>query len=153
MYHGYRMTFFLQFFPELIREGHLYILQTPLFRVRTRKQTDYCFDEEEKEASLKALGKKAEITRFKGRGEISSHEFKFMIGSDMRLDPVRMERGGDSVKCYPSTWVRIPPTARTTLSTTCGRILTGVVMMSDTLQSQEPIRLACMIGVPRIFPR
>ena len=87
------LTFFLQFFPELIREGHLYILQTPLFRVRTRKQTDYCFDEEEKEASLKALGKKAEITRFKGLGEISSHEFKFMIGSDMRLDPVRMEEG------------------------------------------------------------
>ncbi len=87
------LTFFLQFFPELIRQGHLHILQTPLFRVRTRKQTDYCFDEEEKQASLKELGKKAEITRFKGLGEISSHEFKFMIGPEMRLDPVRMEEG------------------------------------------------------------
>ena len=87
------LTFFLQFFPELIREGQLYILQTPLFRVRTRKQTDYCFDDKEKEASLQVLGKKAEITRFKGLGEISSHEFKFMIGPDMRLDPVRMEEG------------------------------------------------------------
>ena len=87
------LTFFLQFFPELIREGHLYILQTPLFRVRTKKQTDYCFDEEEKEAALQLLGKNSEITRFKGLGEISSHEFKFMIGSDMRLDPVLMEEG------------------------------------------------------------
>lgn len=87
------LTFFLQFFPELIREGHLYILQTPLFRVRTKKRTDYCFDEEEKEASLKDLGKNAEITRFKGLGEISSHEFKFMIGPEMRLDPVLMEEG------------------------------------------------------------
>ena len=87
------LTFFLQFFPELIREGHLYILQTPLFRVRTKKQTDYCFDEEEKKAALQLLGKNSEITRFKGLGEISSHEFKFMIGSDMRLDPVLMEEG------------------------------------------------------------
>ena len=87
------LTFFLQFFPELIREGHLYILQTPLFRVRTKKRTDYCFDEEEKEASLKDLGKNAEITRFKGLGEISSHEFQLMIGPEMRLDPVLMEEG------------------------------------------------------------
>jgi len=87
------LTFFLQFFPELIREGHLFILQTPLFRVRTKKRTDYCFDDEEKEAALKALGKGAEITRFKGLGEISSHEFKHMIGPDIRLDPVLMEEG------------------------------------------------------------
>ena len=87
------LTFFLQFFPELIREGHLFILQTPLFRVRTKKRTDYCFDDEEKEAALKALGRGAEITRFKGLGEISSHEFKHMIGPDIRLDPVLMEEG------------------------------------------------------------
>jgi len=87
------LTFFLQFFPELIREGHLFILQTPLFRVRTKKRTDYCFDDEEKEAALKALGKGSEITRFKGLGEISSHEFKHMIGPDIRLDPVLMEEG------------------------------------------------------------
>ena len=87
------LTFFLQFFPELIREGHLYILQTPLFRVRTKKQTVYCFDEEEKGQALEKLGKNAEITRFKGLGEISAHEFKFMIGTAMRLDPVLMEEG------------------------------------------------------------
>ncbi len=87
------LTFFLQFFPELIREGHLYILQTPLFRVRTKKQTSYCFDEGEKTEALEKLGKNSEITRFKGLGEISAHEFKFMIGPEIRLDPVRMEEG------------------------------------------------------------
>ena len=87
------LTFFLQFFPELIREGHLFILETPLFRVRNKKETEYCFDEGEKEAALKTLGKSAEITRFKGLGEIDPPEFKFMIGPQMRLDPVLMEEG------------------------------------------------------------
>ena len=87
------LTFFLQFFPELIREGHLFILQTPLFRVRNKKKTIYCYDEEEKEASMAELGRNPEITRFKGLGEISPDEFKFMIGDDMRLDPVLMEEG------------------------------------------------------------
>ena len=87
------LTFFLQFFPELIREGHLYILQTPLFRVRNKKKTHYCYDEEEREAAIKDCGKSAEITRFKGLGEISPDEFKFMIGPEMRLDPVKMEEG------------------------------------------------------------
>lgn len=89
------LTFFLQFFPELVREGHLYILQTPLFRVRNKKETRYCHTEEERVEALEALGKSAEITRFKGLGEISPDEFKFMIGPDMRLDPVRMEEGKD----------------------------------------------------------
>lgn len=87
------LTFFLQFFPELIREGHLFILQTPLFRVRNKKKTIYCYDEEEKEAAMAELGRNPEITRFKGLGEISPDEFKFMIGDDMRLDPVLMEEG------------------------------------------------------------
>ncbi|BCX50185.1 DNA topoisomerase (ATP-hydrolyzing) [Haloferula helveola] len=87
------LTFFLQFFPEIIREGHLHILQTPLFRVRNKKQTVYCYDEAEKEEALSKLGKTAEITRFKGLGEISPDEFKFMIGPDMRLDPVEFEEG------------------------------------------------------------
>ena len=87
------LTFFLQFFPELVWEGHLYILQTPLFRVRNKKETIYCYDEEERVAALDKLGKAAEITRFKGLGEISPDEFAFMIGPDMRLDPVRMEEG------------------------------------------------------------
>ncbi|MDP0490820.1 MAG: DNA topoisomerase IV subunit B [Verrucomicrobiota bacterium JB023] len=87
------LTFFLQFFPEIIREGHLFILETPLFRVRNKKKALYCFDEAEKESALKELGKNAEITRFKGLGEISPDEFKFMIGPEMRLDPVRMEEG------------------------------------------------------------
>lgn len=87
------LTFFLQFFPELIRQGHLYILQTPLFRVRNKKKTIYCYDEDEREAAMKELGRNPEITRFKGLGEISPDEFKFMIGDDMRLDPVQMEEG------------------------------------------------------------
>jgi topoisomerase-4 subunit B len=87
------LTFFLQFFPEVIREGHLFILQTPLFRVRNKKQTLYCYSEEEKDAAMAKLGKTAEITRFKGLGEISPDEFKFMIGPEMRLDPVEFEEG------------------------------------------------------------
>ena len=87
------LTFFLQFFPEIIREGHLFILQTPLFRVRNKKETIYCYDEEAKNKALAKLGKSSEITRFKGLGEISPDEFKFMIGPDMRLDPVTFEEG------------------------------------------------------------
>jgi len=87
------LTFFLQFFPELIRDGHLFILQTPLFRVRNKKETIYCYDEEAKQKALTKLGKTSEITRFKGLGEISPDEFKFMIGADMRLDPVAYEEG------------------------------------------------------------
>lgn len=91
------ITFFLQFFPELIKNGHLYILQTPLFRVRNKKQTIYCYSEEEREGAVKKLGPKPEITRFKGLGEISPDEFKHFINRDMRLDPVRMKRE-DAVK-------------------------------------------------------
>jgi topoisomerase IV subunit B len=82
------ITFFLQFFPELVREGHLYILQTPLFRVRNRKTTHYCYSEEEKRAALLSLGAKSEITRFKGLGEISPDEFRHFIGENIRLEPV-----------------------------------------------------------------
>ncbi len=87
------LTFFLQFFPELIRDGHVFILQTPLFRVRNKKETIYCYDESERRKALTKLGKNAEITRFKGLGEISPDEFGFMIGPNMRLDPVEYEEG------------------------------------------------------------
>jgi topoisomerase-4 subunit B len=87
------MTFFLQFFPELVRQGHLYILQTPLFRVRNKKATHYCYTPEEKEAAVKKAGANHEITRFKGLGEISPEEFRHFIGKDMRLDPVRVKKG------------------------------------------------------------
>jgi topoisomerase-4 subunit B len=87
------LTFFLQFFPELIRDGHLHILQTPLFRVRNKKETIYCYDDAERRKAIAKLGKSAEITRFKGLGEISPDEFGFMIGPDMRLDPVEYEEG------------------------------------------------------------
>lgn len=86
------ITFFLQFFPELIREGHLYILQTPLFRVRNKKETRYCYSEEERMTAIRELGKNPEITRFKGLGEISPHEFKNFIGKDIRLEPVMMSK-------------------------------------------------------------
>tara|TARA_B100000900_G_scaffold289893_1_gene248751 strand:+ start:3439 stop:5301 length:1863 start_codon:yes stop_codon:yes gene_type:complete len=82
------ITFFLQFFPELVKEGHVYILETPLFRVRNKKETIYCYNNVERVNAIEKLGKSAEITRFKGLGEISPNEFKFFIGDNMRLDPV-----------------------------------------------------------------
>jgi len=82
------ITFFLQFFPDLVKRGHLYVLQTPLFRVRNKKETTYCYSENEKQDALQALGAKSEITRFKGLGEISPDEFSHFIGEDIRLDPV-----------------------------------------------------------------
>jgi len=85
------ITFFLQFFPELIKKGHIYILQTPLFRVRNKKETRYCYTPEERIDALAALGKNPEITRFKGLGEISPDEFKHFIGEDMRLDPLMLD--------------------------------------------------------------
>lgn len=85
------ITFFLQFFPELIKKGHIYILQTPLFRVRNKKETRYCYTPEERKEALAALGKNPEITRFKGLGEISPDEFKHFIGEDMRLDPLMLD--------------------------------------------------------------
>jgi len=86
------ITFFLQFFPELIKEGHLFILQTPLFRVRNKKETIYCYDDFEKEQAIDKLSPKPEITRFKGLGEISPNEFKNFIGDSIRLDPVIINR-------------------------------------------------------------
>ena len=86
------LTFFLQFFPELVRRGHVYILQTPLFRVRNKKNTIYCYSEEEKLEAIKKLGVNPEITRFKGLGEISPDEFKHFIGKDMRLEPVTLKK-------------------------------------------------------------
>ena len=86
------ITFFLQFFPELIKENHLYILQTPLFRVRDKKQTIYCYSDEEKVGAISKLSGKPEITRFKGLGEISPDEFKHFIGDDIRLEPVMLDK-------------------------------------------------------------
>ena len=85
-------SFFVQFFPELIRSGHLYILQTPLFRVRNKKENFYCYSEEERQKAVKKCGTSAEITRFKGLGEISPDEFKDLIGENMRLDKVRLTK-------------------------------------------------------------
>ncbi len=86
------MTFFLQFFPDLIKNDHLYILQTPLFRVRNKKETIYCYSDEERQRAILKLGKSAEITRFKGLGEISPDEFKHFIGPDIRLEPVMITK-------------------------------------------------------------
>jgi topoisomerase-4 subunit B len=87
------MTFFLQFFPDLVKNGHVYILETPLFRVRNKQETIYCYDETAKQAAVKKLGGKPEITRFKGLGEISPDEFARFIGPDIRLQPVILEQG------------------------------------------------------------
>ncbi len=86
------LTFFLQFFPEVIHGGHLYVLQTPLFRVRNKKETHYCYTDEERQKAIAKLGKNPEITRFKGLGEISADEFKEFIGEDMRLEKVRLTK-------------------------------------------------------------
>jgi topoisomerase-4 subunit B len=93
------LTFFLQFFPDLVRKGHVYILQTPLFRVRNKKETRYCYTPDEKAKAIKSLGPNPEITRFKGLGEISPDEFSHFIGKDMRLEPVRMKKN-DAVNGY-----------------------------------------------------
>ncbi len=92
------ITFFLQFFPELIRRGHLYILQTPLFRVRNKKRTEYCYSEQERDAAVKVLATGMEITRFKGLGEISPDEFKNFIGEQIRLDPVILNKNESIVE-------------------------------------------------------
>jgi len=84
------MTFFLQFFPDLVKNGHVYILETPLFRVRNKQETIYCYDETEKQNAIKKLGSKPEITRFTGLGEISPDEFARFIGPEMKLQPVMM---------------------------------------------------------------
>ncbi len=85
------LTFFLQFFPDLVKNGHVYILQTPLFRVRNKKETIYCYSDDERKKAMEKLGAKPEITRFKGLGEISPDEFKQFIGKDIRLDPVMLD--------------------------------------------------------------
>lgn len=86
------MTFFLKFFPDLVKAGHVYILQTPLFRVRNKKQTMYCYSEQERDENVVKLGKDAEITRFKGLGEISPDEFRYFIGKDIKLDPIILNK-------------------------------------------------------------
>jgi len=93
------LTFFLQFFPDLVRKGHVYILQTPLFRVRNKKETRYCYSPEEKAKAIEALGPNPEMTRFKGLGEISPDEFVHFIGKDMRLEPVRLKKT-DAINGY-----------------------------------------------------
>ena len=82
------LTFFLQFFPDLVKRNHVYVLQTPLFRVRNKKKTIYCYSQDERRNAIEELGKNPEITRFKGLGEISPDEFKHFIGADIRLEPV-----------------------------------------------------------------
>jgi topoisomerase-4 subunit B len=86
------LTYFLQFFPDLVKMGHVYILETPLFRVRNKKKTMYCYDDEERNAAVKELGKNPEITRFKGLGEISPSEFKNFIGDQIRLEPIILNK-------------------------------------------------------------
>jgi len=96
------LTFFLQFFPDLVKRNHVYVLQTPLFRVRNKKKTIYCYSEEERKNALSELGKNPEITRFKGLGEISPDEFKHFIGEDIRLEPVLLSKDAtiDSILSY-----------------------------------------------------
>ena len=106
------ITFFLQFFPELIKEGHLYILDTPLFRVRNKKETFYCYSEEEKRTAITKLKGKPEITRFKGLGEISPNEFVHFIGDDIRLDPVMLDKEMSIDQMLNFIWEKTRPIDR-----------------------------------------
>lgn len=99
------LTFFLQFFPDLVKRNHVYVLQTPLFRVRNKKKTIYCYSEDERRAAMNELGKNAEITRFKGLGEISPDEFKNFIGADIRLDPVILSKNEASIESILSYYM------------------------------------------------
>ncbi|MFM7194673.1 MAG: type IIA DNA topoisomerase subunit B, partial [Bacteroidota bacterium] len=92
------MTFFLQFFPDLVKAGHVYILETPLFRVRNKKETIYCYNDDERQKAVNKLGARPEITRFKGLGEISPDEFGGFIGEHIRLQPVTVGKEGHLVK-------------------------------------------------------
>jgi topoisomerase-4 subunit B len=96
------LTFFLQFFPDLVKKNHVYVLQTPLFRVRNKKKTIYCYSDEERVAAISEIGRGAEITRFKGLGEISPDEFVHFIGEQMRLEPVLLSHDAsiDSILSY-----------------------------------------------------
>ncbi|MGC6433845.1 MAG: toprim domain-containing protein, partial [Crocinitomicaceae bacterium] len=96
------LTYFLQFFPDLVKRNHVYVLQTPLFRVRNKKETIYCYSEDERRKAINKLGKNPEITRFKGLGEISPDEFKYFIGEDIRLEPVILSKDAsiDSILSY-----------------------------------------------------
>lgn len=96
------LTFFLQFFPDLVKRNHVYVLQTPLFRVRNKKKTIYCYSDQERKEAIEELGKNPEITRFKGLGEISPNEFKHFIGEDIRLEPVILSKEAsiDSILSY-----------------------------------------------------
>ena len=96
------LTFFLQFFPDLVKKNHVYVLQTPLFRVRNKKKTIYCYSDEERVAAINEIGRGAEITRFKGLGEISPDEFVHFIGEQMRLEPVLLSHDAsiDSILSY-----------------------------------------------------
>ena len=96
------LTFFLQFFPDLVKRNHVYVLQTPLFRVRNKKKTLYCYSEDERRKAIEEIGKSAEITRFKGLGEISPDEFIHFIGEDIRLEPVLLTKDAsiDSILSY-----------------------------------------------------
>jgi topoisomerase-4 subunit B len=96
------LTFFLQFFPDLVKKNHVHVLQTPLFRVRNKKKTLYCYSEEERKSAMEEIGKNAEITRFKGLGEISPDEFVHFIGDEMRLEPVLLSQNAsiDSILSY-----------------------------------------------------
>ena len=106
------LTYFLQFFPDLVRRGHVYILETPLFRVRNKKETIYCYSDIERQNAIAKLGNKPEITRFKGLGEISPDEFKTFIGSDMRLEPIILKKDTSIKELLFATWARTPQIAK-----------------------------------------
>jgi topoisomerase-4 subunit B len=129
------LTFFLQFFPDLVRNGHLFILDTPLFRVRNKQETRYCYSEEEKQAAVRALGAKAEITRFKGLGEISPDEFGRFIGPDIRLEPVILNKDSSIEKVLSYYMGKNTPERQQF-------IVENLRVEKDTVQDEEPMAAA-----------
>ncbi|MCU0444312.1 MAG: type IIA DNA topoisomerase subunit B [Microscillaceae bacterium] len=126
------MTFFLQFFPDLVKQGHLYILETPLFRVRNKKETIYCYDDKERQAAIKKLGPNPEITRFKGLGEISPDEFAKFIGKDIRLEPVSLKKE-DSIHNLLERYMGKNTPDRQNF------VIEGLRIESDEVHSQEEL--------------
>jgi topoisomerase-4 subunit B len=129
------MTFFIQFFPDLIRDGHVYILQTPLFRVRNKKITRYCYSDEERRVALEELKPNPEITRFKGLGEISPDEFKHFIGKDIRLDPVEMPPKPKTIEELLAFYMGKNTPDRQEF------IIKNLRVETDIIEEEEPVRL------------
>jgi topoisomerase-4 subunit B len=129
------LTFFLQFFPDLVRHGHVFILETPLFRVRNKKETIYCYSDEERKEAIEKLGSKPEITRFKGLGEISPDEFRNFINDEMKVEPVLLSKDTSINKLLTFFMGKNTPERQ-------GFIIDNLRIEKDIVQENKKVELA-----------